>query len=60
MGPPSMNGGRILYPARPWIAPPGFNGAAVDERRKAMKRPSIAPLAPHGFNGAAVDERRKV
>ena len=35
-----------------------FNGAAVDERRKAWRRlPTRFPA--QSFNGAAVDERRK-
>ena len=36
-----------------------FNGAAVDERRKA-RRATCAGRSSGCFNGAAVDERRKV
>ena len=35
MGPPSMNGGRLAMLPRTVSASRGFNGAAVDERRKA-------------------------
>ena len=58
MGPPSMNGGRMEASVARTPAAAGFNGAAVDERRKG-RRSSRNWSSWQGFNGAAVDERRK-
>ena len=59
MGPPSMNGGRSNIVQVGADYEQGFNGAAVDERRKAGSPQGSTGIRAR-FNGAAVDERRKV
>ena len=59
MGPPSMNGGRVPGENRTREQIAGFNGAAVDERRKDKHSANHGDESKQCFNGAAVDERRK-
>ena len=56
MGPPSMNGGRLMAIRSFLDGFLGFNGAAVDERRKGSSRITSTPenaasMGPPSMNG---------